>query len=456
MKRITRVLSLMLVGILMTSLVAACGNSSSSSSPANSPSSSNASSSDETKEEPVTIKIFLDSAKSKNNVYLDTISEYNALGGDQVEMNVLPGDGVAAVQKMNILMGSGDSTDVVILDNPITQKKYVEAGYLAPLNDLANNANVDLGKIYGQYLPKEDDGNSYYLRTDIGQWYVFYNKKIFDDANVPYPSGKWTWSEYIETAKKLTNADKKIYGSLMLDYDNYLYFTARQKDVPTYKEDGMSNYDDPAYKEALQFFADLGNVHKIQPSWLEFKTQRVAWDAFMTGNYGMHLIGSWYMGIITDMETYPINWKWGITQVPVPDSGDGDRTLVAGAAFGVNSKSKHKEAAFKFINYMSQNIYKKNKAIPPMENVSDADKTALLQGIVDSSNGSVTVDELNKVIFDSGLGVADEKISGPGSSVISQTVLQEGELYMVGQKSLDDAIQAIKKKSDEAIQSEEE
>ncbi|MNI93101.1 hypothetical protein D3C73_1509950 [compost metagenome] len=75
---------------------------------------------------------------------------------------------------------------------------------------------------------------------------------------------------------------------------------------------------------------------------------------------------------------------------------------------------------------------------------------------MDSSNGSVTVDELNKVIFDSGLGVADEKISGPGSSVISQTVLQEGELYMVGQKSLDDAIQAIKKKSDEAIQSEEE
>ncbi|MNC33393.1 Bacterial extracellular solute-binding protein [compost metagenome] len=242
----------------------------------------------------------------------------------------------------------------------------------------------------------------------------------------------------------------------MLDYDNYLYFTARQKDVPAYKEDGTSNYDDPAYKDALKFFADLGNVHKIQPSWLEYKTQKVAWDAFMTGNYGMHLIGSWYLGILTDKEAYPVDWKWGITQVPVPDSGDGDRTLVAGGAFGVNSKSEHKEAAFKFINYLSQNLYKENKGIPPMENVSDADKTALLQRIADSSNGSVTVDDLNKAIFDSGLGVADEKISGPGSSVISQTVLQEGELYMVGQKSLDDAIKDIKKKSDEAIQSEKE
>ncbi|UKS28168.1 extracellular solute-binding protein [Paenibacillus sp. HWE-109] len=453
-KKSIRTISLTLVSIMMASMITACGSNSNSPSSTSSNSATASPGSDATKKAPAKITMFLDAAKAKNPTYTDLVSEYNALGGDQVEVNVLPGDGVAAMQKMDILMSSGDTTDVVVLDNPLIQKKYAAAGYLAPINDLAKTANVDLEKTFGQYLAKEDDGKSYYLRTDVGQWYVFYNKQLFDDAKVPYPSGKWTWSQYIETAKKLTNTQKGIYGSLMLDYDNYLNFTARQKNVPAYKKDGTSNYDDPAYKDALKFFGDLGNVQKIQPSWLEFKTQKVAWDAFMSGKYGMHLIGGWYMGLLTDKKSYPITWKWGITQVPVPDSGDGDRTLVAGGAFGVNSKSKNKDASFKFVNYLAQNAYKKGKGIPPLQSITDADKTAVLKGIADASDGSVTVDDLRKVIFDSGLGVADEKISGPGASIISQTILQEGELYMVGQKSLDDAIGAIKKKSDEAIKAD--
>ncbi|WP_337102165.1 ABC transporter substrate-binding protein [Paenibacillus sp. YIM B09110] len=446
MKRsLKKTLTLTMAGIMTVSMVSACGSKS--------PSETNTNATPE--EKAANLTMFLDSGKAKSSFFIDIIKEYNALGGDQVEINVLPGDGVAAVQKMDILMASGDSTDIVLLDNPLIQKKYASVGYLAPLDELAANTDVNLDELYGQFLVKEKDDKSYFLRTDVGQWYVFYNKKIFDDAQVAYPAGKWTWSQYIETAKKLTNPDKEIYGSLMLDYDNYLYFTARQKDVTPYKNDGTSNYDDPAYKEALQFFSDLGNVHKIQPSWSEFKTQKVAWDAFMTGKYGMHLIGGWYMGLLTDKKTYPIDWKWGITQVPVPDSGDGDRTLAAGGAFGVNSNSKNKEAAFKFVNYLAQNLYKKSNSIPQLQNITDAEKTELLQGIADSSGGSVTVDELRKVIFDSGLGIADEKISGPGATIINQTILQEGELYMVGQKSLEDAVSAIKKRSDEAIKDEE-
>lgn len=447
MKKSLRTLSSLLAAVMLASVVTACGGGNSSAD-TSTVDQENGSTTGET------ITVFLDSAKSQNTVFLDIIAEYNDLGGDQVEMNVLPGDATAAMQKMDILMSSGDETDVIMLDNPTIQSKYTNAGYLAPLNPLAESEKVDLDEIYGQYLVKNDEGQSYYLRTDVGKWYVFYNKQIFDDAKVAYPSGKWTWSEYIETAQKLTNLDKGIYGSLMPDYDNILYFTARQKDVPAYKEDGTSNLDDPAYKEALKFYGDLGSQYKIQPSWSEYKTQKIAWDAFMTGNYGMQLIGGWYTGVLTDSKTYPITWQWGMTLLPVPDSGDGDRTLVAGGAFGVNQNSKHKEAAFNFVNYLSQNLYKKNKSIPPLQNVSEADQNELLKSIADSSAGSVTVEELRDVIFDDTLGVADEKISGAGSSIISQTILQEGELYLVGQKSLDDAIAAIKEKSDRAIEAE--
>ena len=41
---------------------------------------------------------------------------------------------------------------------------------------------------------------------------VVYNKKIFDEAGVPYPSDDWTWDEFLATAAKLNDKDKGIAG----------------------------------------------------------------------------------------------------------------------------------------------------------------------------------------------------------------------------------------------------
>jgi ABC-type glycerol-3-phosphate transport system substrate-binding protein len=41
---------------------------------------------------------------------------------------------------------------------------------------------------------------------------VIYNKDIFDEAGVPYPSADWTWDDFREVAKELTDPAKHIYG----------------------------------------------------------------------------------------------------------------------------------------------------------------------------------------------------------------------------------------------------
>ena len=51
----------------------------------------------------------------------------------------------------------------------------------------------------------------------------------------------------------------------MLDYDTYNYMYALQNGAEHYKEDGTSNYDDPRFKESVEFFYSLGNDLKIQP-----------------------------------------------------------------------------------------------------------------------------------------------------------------------------------------------
>ncbi|MBU3110074.1 extracellular solute-binding protein [Clostridium lacusfryxellense] len=167
---------------------------------------------------------------------------------------------------------SGDTTDVFFTTNQISQSKYVLNGSKLALDDIAKQSNYNLDEKYGRYLHK-GDGKTYGIPSSPTYWLVFYNKKIFDDAGVAYPSGYWTWDQYVETAKKLTNPSKKIYGSFMNNFDANFYMIANQKRVDGYKKDGTSNFDDTAFADSLKFYGDLENTLKVQPSYLEYESK---------------------------------------------------------------------------------------------------------------------------------------------------------------------------------------
>ncbi|GGH10499.1 ABC transporter substrate-binding protein [Paenibacillus segetis] len=445
--------TLALVVLMLTSLLAACGSNSgdSSAEPSNE---GKTTSSDSATTGAVTLKIYSDGNRAQDTNFLDLIDAFKKDTGINVELNIIPGDGVEIYKKIDIELGTQDSsTDLILLTNPIFLDKYTKSNSLLPLNDLIKEQNYDAEGKFGKYL-SEYNGNIYSLPAGAGNWAVYYNKKVFDDANVPYPSGAWTWDQYIETAKKLTDKSKGIYGSYTLDYDNYMYFTARQKDVPGYKEDGTSNYDDPAFKEALQFFGDLGNVHKVQPSWMEFKTKKLAWDGFMSGKYGMHVIGSWYTNMFLDKESYPRDWEFGITELPTPADGSGNNNIGVVNGIGANVNTKHPKEAFEFIKYFAENNYKFVGDLPARVDLTEDDVQGLFKDISDRLAGEVTVDQLSKALYNNGLGFADEKIVGPAASEYSNIILQESELYLIGQKSLEDTVKIIKERVDQAIAAE--
>lgn len=426
-------------------LMSACGNGSSSE--ADSKGSSGGTGAQ--KERVVTV--YEDAKRAESEELKKKNEDFTKETGIKVEMNVVPGDGIEVYKKIDVDMISGEKTDVIRLSNPILIDKYGSNGWLYPLDELMTKDNYDSKKVYGEYLPKFADSKTYVLPDQAGKWAVYYNKKIFDDAGVPYPSGNWTWDDYIATAKKLTKADKGIYGSYMLDYDNYMYMLARQHNVSGYKEDGTSNFDDPAFKEALKFFGDLGNVEKIQPSWLEFKSKKLSWDGFMSGNYGMHFIGTWYTNQFKDKQTYPRDWKVGITQIPVPADGKGNNNFGIVGGYGINKNAEHAEDAYTYIKWMAENSYKYNGNLPARVDLSDADIKALFQKTSDELSGEITVEDLDKALISNDLGFVDEKITGPASTDYSNIILQEAELYLVGQKSLEDTVKSIKERADQAI-----
>ncbi len=396
--------------------------------------------------QPTTIKVYVSSDLASSEAEKEINEAFTAKTGINVEFEIVPGNDM--YKKIDLDLASTTSTiDVIPLANPLVLDKYVKNDFLLPLNELMKAVNYDADKIYGKYLTKYPRDIIYSLPNSVSVWAVFYNKKIFDDAGVPYPPAEWTWAQYIDMAKSLTNPAKGIYGSYMLDFDIYLYMLARQHNVSAYTTDGTSNYDHPIFRESLKFFGDLGSVHKIQPNWLEYRTKKLQWDGFMSGQYGMHLIGNWYTGLLTNEKDYPKDWEWGVTQIPT--DGEGTNNFGVTYTHAVNKHSAHPKEALEYVKFKAEHSAKMIGIIPALADPT-AQKESIKQ-IADQSNGSVTIDDLSKAFFDNKLGYVPEKNIGPAAAEYSNIILQEGELYLIGERSIDDTIKAIKVKADEAI-----
>lgn len=319
-----------------------------------------------------------------------------------------------------------------------------------PLDNLLARQNYNPEPVFGRYL-QQFDGDLYYLPYSSTAWLVFYNKAIFDNAGVAYPTAPWTWEDYIRIAGQLTDRGNDIWGSYMLDYDAYRYLTANQLGVDGYKADGSSNYDHPAFREALEFYKGLGDVHGIQPSYVEFRSRQLPWNWFaLSGQAGMHFIGNWYFRLMNDDNEYPRDWDYGVVATPAFGQG-GNNNIGAGGSVGVNANAANPEGGARLVRFMAENNYRFISEFPARVDLTETEVEGFLQGLADASRGSVTAAEIREAIFDNGMGMRAEKILGPLPDQYRDFIMQESELYFVGEQTVDRTVERIKVRMDQAL-----
>ena len=349
---------------------------------------------------------------------------------------------------------AGDEMDILYYAMP-RLKPLVNAGVLVPLDALAEEMGYDIQAVYGDYLPVFD-GETWGLPAFSDVWLTLYNKAVFDAAGVAYPEAEgWTWTQYIETAKQLTDVSGGVYGSLMLDYNCYNYLLAQQKGVPHYAEDGLTNYADPAFTEALAFFYGLGNQEKIQPSIREFISGNVPWDAFFTqqAEYGMFVCGGWTLQMMAEKENYPRDWQFGVLPMPYPE-GETPSTLTLPGCYAIPATSQHKEAALAAIACMAENQYTLGYGrIPARRDLTEDEIESYIEEalILPYVADGVTVEDIRAAWFDPARIAYPEKVVGPADVEINNIWVEEGQLYGSGMKSLEDAMASVQERSDAAI-----
>lgn len=391
------------------------------------------------------------STGEENQKLIDLVKEKT---GIDIEFYVIPTAKSGEVDKTLVSLMAGDEIDLIYNTKP-GLKAFYNAGVLEPMNALAEKAGYDIKGTFGDYVP-EFGGDVYGLPAFSDIWITLYNKQIFDDAGVEYPSAEgWTWEKYIETAKKLTDTSKGIYGSLMLDYDCYNYMFALQNGWEPYKADGTANFDDPSFKESLEFFYGLGNNDKIQPSILEFKASNTPWNAFVTtGKYGMFMCGGWVTSVLNQFDKYPREWKVGLLPMPYPEGTD-PSTLTVPGCYAVPATSKNKEAAFAAAACMAENQYTLGTGrVPARVDLSDEVITDYIQNSLAQpfEFDEISVEDFKTAWFDKDRKALSEKIIGNGDAAISQIIIEEGQLYGQGAQDIDAAVKKIQDRANKAIE----
>lgn len=250
-------------------------------------------------------------------------------------------------QKLNTMAMSGTAPDVLCLwECDIT--KFAKAGLIDPLDDYVKNSkelSIDdfipavknliklQGKLYG--LP-------WCFATEI----MYYNKTLFDKAKVPYPNEKWTWKEFENAAKKLTIVkDGKVeqWGCDAIGFQGLWYSIIGTFGDEVVNSKGQFAIGEGA-REFLKWWYDLTNKYKVVAPPQVTTSGVITTDLFVARKAAMAFNGSWMTSVYKDIK----NFKWDIA--PIPKGKRQYSTLHTGF-FAINSKSKVKDAAWKFIEF---------------------------------------------------------------------------------------------------------
>lgn len=347
--------------------------------------------------------------------------------------------------KVTILLASGDNTDVIGIKDMPSYSNYAQKKQILSIDDYIAKDKVDLNAYNGVSDSIKLDGKLYALPYRSDFWVLYYNKDIFDKAKVSYPTNDMTWSQFRDLAKKLTNGsgNDQVYGAYVHTWKSAVMDWAVANGKGTLI-DGKYEFLKPAY----DIFLPMQDQDKsIMPLGTAKASSANYTGQFETGKAAMLPMGTWFTGtLITDKKAGKHNVNWGMVSIPHFDGAKAGTTFGNVTPIAINSASKNKDEAWKFVKFLgtekAATILAKNGVMPAYRNDSIMKTYTTLEGFPADSNKALETSH-----------VALEFPPDKNGAAIDKILQEEHELIMIDKNSIDAGIASMNKRVQETINS---
>ena len=273
-------------------------------------------------------------------------------------------------------------------------------------------------------------GGNYCLPWGYASEILFYNKDLFDAAEVEYPTNDWTMDEFVAAAEKLTiieNGKVKQYGCDTLSFVGGYWSGIGAAGDPVY-QDGKLTIGEGAKKFLTTQKYLVDNQFSPAPS-------TDGGDLFASGMAAMTRTGSWFIGSYKELE-----FNWDIA--PQPKDVRVYNSLHTGSRC-IPETTKNKDAAWTalewFMSEEGQKINSKGTSNPSViQSIADQGDWK-----VQGTNGPSNWDAFDVISESGSFGYVCAPAGLTGEAV------KEFEAAILGQKSIDDAIATVQAKAED-------
>lgn len=433
-----KVIASVLAGVLSLSLLASCGGAPSSVASTSTPVSST---SVADTQEPVTLTVA--TWDNASDPHVDMVIERFEAENPNITIELIDIPGTEYNNKLNIMLNGGSNLDVFWVKDSSSTKDIFDKGQIEDLASYIEADGVDLSIYKGldENFAFEGEQAGLPFRTDY--YVLFYNKDLFDAANLEYPSNDMTWSEFEALSKQLTSGEgaNKNYGALLHTWQACVQNWGVQDGKHTMM-DYETGYDffKPYYEMALR----MQNEDQSIMDYATMKTANIHYSSpFLTGNVAMMPMGSWFIAtLISKVAEGESSVNWGVATLPHGDDVPAGSVVGATTPLCINKASTQKEAAWKFVKFAT--------SIEGAKTIAEVGK---LPGIINDETLSIITSMEG---MPEGVGealqynsIALDRPVASNVSEVNQMLGEEHSLIMLGELSIDEGLAEMAERSEE-------
>lgn len=238
-------------------------------------------------------------------------------------------------------------SDVLWMDIP-DFGRFANSGLLLPIDDRVKAAGIDLSMYERVSIQTYTfDGMLYALPRDIDSMGLWYNKKIFDQAGIPYPNDDWKWSDLEKSGLVIKEKVKGVYPVTFEYYSQNAWQNIINQNGGTIlnAEKTKSNWDSPRNIGAIKWMKKLIDIG-ICPS-AEAGDLNV-YELFQSDKVAMYYGGAWCALPFSENEL--VRNHIGVAEMP---AGIKDATAAHTISYGIYSHTKNPDAAFRLIQFLT-------------------------------------------------------------------------------------------------------